>query len=93
MKKDKNWWRWWAKSIGEKASKCDRESDTVAVIRTVIFATYLITNCFIVAGVIRHWNDDTKIEIFIEDPYEIPSGISTPQEERLFQTNSNVAHN
>ena len=57
MKKRKTAWRWWSKSLGEKASKCDRESDIVAVIRTVIFLTYLITNCFIVAGVIRHWND------------------------------------
>lgn len=63
-------WRWWAKALGEKASKCDRESDRVAVIRSVIFATYLITNCFIVAGVIRHWNDETKIliEIQMEEP-------------------------
>ena len=83
MKRDNNWWRWWAKSIGEKASKCDKESDTVAVIRTVIFATYLITNCFIVAGVIRHWNDNTQIEIFIENPYEVPSRVSPPQEEGL----------
>jgi hypothetical protein len=65
--KQKNLWRWWAKAIGEKASKCDKESDTVALIRTIIFLTYLITNCFIVAGVIRHWNDDNKIEIFIEN--------------------------
>jgi hypothetical protein len=57
MKKRKTAFRWWAKSLGEKASKCDRESDIVAAIRTVIFLTYLITNCFIVAGVIRHWND------------------------------------
>ena len=57
MKKQKTVFRWWAKSLGEKASKCDRESDMIAVIRTVIFLTYLITNCFIVAGVIRHWND------------------------------------
>lgn len=57
MKKPKTIFRWWAKSLGEKASKCDRESDIIAVIRTVIFLTYLITNCFIVAGVIRHWND------------------------------------
>jgi hypothetical protein len=56
-KKRKTAWRWWSKSLGEKASKCDRESDIVASIRTVIFLTYLITNCFIVAGVIRHWND------------------------------------
>ncbi len=60
MKKRKNAWRWWAKALGEKASKCDKESDRIALIRTVIFATYLITNCFIVAGVIRHWNDSTQ---------------------------------
>ena len=56
MKKPKTMF-WWAKSLGEKPSRCDRESDIIAVIRTVIFLTYLITNCFIVAGVIRHWND------------------------------------
>lgn len=54
--KKKTLWRLWAKAIGEKASKCDKESDRIAIIRTVIFATYLITNLFIVAGVIRHWN-------------------------------------
>ena len=54
--KKKTLWRLWAKAIGEKASKCDKESDHIARLRTVIFATYLITNCFIVAGVIRHWN-------------------------------------
>lgn len=56
-------WRWWAKAIGEKASKCDKESDKVAIIRTIIFATYLITNTFIIAGVIRHWNSVTVIEL------------------------------
>jgi len=66
MKKNKTAWRWWAKALGQKASKCDKESDRVALIRTFIFATYLITNAFIVAGVIRHWNDETKIEVFIE---------------------------
>jgi len=76
MKKNKSAWRWWAKALGEKASKCDRESDKVALIRTFIFATYLITNAFIVAGVIRHWNDETKIEVFVQtsaDPeYQTP---------------------
>ena len=55
--KDLTVWRWWAKALGEKASKCNRESDRIAIIRTVIFLTYLITNAFIVAGVIHHWND------------------------------------
>lgn len=54
---NRTWWRVWAKSLGEKASKCDTESDRVAIIRTLIFFTYLITNTFIVAGVVRHWND------------------------------------
>lgn len=63
MKTKKTLWRWWAKALGEKASKCDRESDSIAIIRTIIFLSYLITNAFIIAGVIRHWNDH----------YEVPS--------------------
>ena len=66
MKKNKTAWRWWAKALGEKASKCDKESDRVALIRTFIFATYLITNAFIVAGVIRHWNDETTVQVVID---------------------------
>ena len=50
-------WRIWCKALGEKASECDKESDLVAMIRTVIFATYLITNVAIVANAVRHWND------------------------------------
>lgn len=65
-KKRKTAWRWWAKALGEKASKCDRESDSIAIVRTIIFATYLITNCFIVAGVIRHWNDENRTIIQLE---------------------------
>ena len=76
--KNKNAWRWWAKALGEKASKCDKESDRIAIIRTVIFATYLITNLFIVAGVIRHWNKN-----------EIPGCILQIEEEQDDQTRSN----
>lgn len=75
MKKKNTIWRWWAKALGEKASKCDRESDKIAIIRTIIFTTYLITNAFIISGVIRHWNDDSQIEIFIEIPYEVSSNL------------------
>ena len=48
-------WRLWAKALGDKASACDKESDRVAIIRTIIVLCYIITNIFIVAGVIRHW--------------------------------------
>ena len=60
-------WRWWAKALGQKASKKDHEADKVAIIRTFIFTTYLVTNAFIVAGVARHWNDNQSITIEIHE--------------------------
>lgn len=56
-KKHRSAWRVWALALGEKASSCDRESDRVAIVRTIIFFTYLTTNLFIIANAIRHWND------------------------------------
>ena len=56
MKRRKKYFRTWAQALGQKASNCDKQADRVAMVRTVIFLSYLITNCFIVAGVIRHWN-------------------------------------
>jgi len=50
-------WRIWCKALGNKASNCNTESDWVAILRTLIFVTYFMTNVFIVSGVIRHWND------------------------------------
>lgn len=47
----------WASALGPKADDCSEVSDRVAWVRTFIFVSYLVTNCFIVAGVIRHWND------------------------------------
>jgi len=81
--KHKTTWRWWAKALGEKASKCDKESDRIAFIRTGIFLTYLITNAFIVAGVIRHWNDNH---------YEIPSSLSQTEKESILKTNRNFLY-
>jgi hypothetical protein len=48
-------WRLWVKALGEKAGKSNEEADKIAFIRTGILLVYLITNLFIVAGVIRHW--------------------------------------
>ena len=75
--KEKNAWRWWAKALGEKASKCDKESDKIALIRTFIFATYLITNAFICAGVIRHWNDKTNVNVEVRMDNPTPPMIKT----------------
>ena len=54
-------WRLWAKALGQKASDDDSEADKVAWVRTFILVTYLVTNVFIVAGVVRHWNDDQPL--------------------------------
>jgi hypothetical protein len=53
----KTLWRIWAKALGEKASENDCEADRVALIRTLIVLCYVVTNIFIVAGVIKHWYD------------------------------------
>lgn len=52
-----NLWRIWAKSLGQKASECDVESDRVAIVRSIVLFLYMLTNFVIMAGVIRHWND------------------------------------
>jgi hypothetical protein len=59
-------WKLWSLALGEKAHKRDHLADKVAILRTVIFLTYLATNLFIISGVVRHWNDETKIYIQID---------------------------
>ena len=85
MKHRKTIWKWFAMALGEKASKCDNESDVVARIRAFIFLTYLITNCFIVAGVARHWND--------KQDDQVSSGVSETKKEVIFKTGGNISHN
>lgn len=51
----KYWWTLWAKALGEKAHSNDKFADKVAIIRSFIVLFYIVTNCFIIAGVIRHW--------------------------------------
>jgi len=54
-------WRIWAKALGEKYGRNDREADIIAGIRTLIFISYLVTNCFIISGVIRHWDNQKTV--------------------------------
>jgi len=80
MTPPKSLWHLWALALGEKAHKKDQVADKVAVVRTIIFATYLITNCFIVAGVIRHWNNrEINVEVEI---YENPNSSKIIHAER-----------
>ena len=63
-------WRLVCKALGEKASKCDKEADRVALIRLLITLQILVTNFFIIYGVIRvnHFPIDKqqKIEVVID---------------------------
>ena len=54
-------WEIWWKALGQKEGKNNREADAVAVIRTLILLGYMITNSFIMAGVVRHWNSETNV--------------------------------
>lgn len=64
MNKLQRFWHLWCKALGDKASPHDHEADKIAVIRTLIFMSYLITNIAICANAVRHWND-------VEIPYKI----------------------
>ena len=71
MKKQKvTAWRLVCKALGEKASKCDKEADKIALIRLLITLQILVTNFFIIYGVIRvnHFPIDKhqKIEVVID---------------------------
>ena len=48
-------WRVLALALGEKAHADPRIADRVALVRLIILGSYLTTNAFIIAGVIRHW--------------------------------------
>ena len=67
MSKRKSAWRIWAKALGAKEGKNDREADIIAGIRTLIFISYLVTNVAIVSNAVRHWNDKPVIYIEIKD--------------------------
>tara|TARA_B100001996_G_scaffold128676_1_gene97700 strand:- start:302 stop:748 length:447 start_codon:yes stop_codon:yes gene_type:complete len=56
-------WRIWKYALGSFSDHTTTEYDNaVCAVRSTIFITYLVTNCFITAGVIRHWNPMSKID-------------------------------
>jgi len=74
-------WKIWKYAIGSFSDdKTEPYDNYVAGIRTIIFVSYMVTNAFIVSGVLRHWND-------------VPSELHETKEERLCKTNSNLSKN
>ena len=53
----KNILRIWKYSLGSFSDgKTEPYDNWIAIIRSIIFVSYMVTNAFIVSGVIRHWN-------------------------------------
>jgi len=60
-------WNYWAKAIGAKAEPgCNKTSDKVAMIRTIITFQLLITNFFIIAGNIYNFTRTPSVVIINE---------------------------
>ena len=65
-------------ALGEKSHpNCNKTADRVAFIRLLITLQILITNFFIIANAIRHWN-------------EIPSHLPQTKKEQTVKTNSDL---
>ena len=72
-------WEIWKYSIGSFSDDKTAPYDNyVAGIRTIIFVSYMVTNAFIVSGVVRHWND-------------VPSELHETQEKGLCKTEGNLS--
>ena len=58
-------------ALGEKSHpRCNKTADRVAIIRLIAFLSIFITNSFIVANALRHWNDiqlDKPVKCIIVD--------------------------
>ena len=51
-------WRIWKYALGSFSDeKTEPYDNYVGLVRSIIFVSYLVTNCFIISGVIRHWNN------------------------------------
>ena len=74
-------WEIWKYAIGSFSDDKTAPYDNyVAGIRTIIFVSYMVTNAFIVSGVIRHWND-------------VSSSVPQTQEKGFCKANSNIHEN
>ncbi len=87
MKRSNTVWRLIAKSLGEKSGKNNEEADKIALIRLLMFLSILITNSFIVANALRHWNDKTVIEVYVDQAY-VPSPLSSEEKQRILSAKS-----
>ena len=78
-------WNIWKYSLGSFSDDKTAPFDNyVVIIRTVIFISYMVTNAFIVSGVIRHWNDVNSNVVTGTQPKQVShvSGTASSEEVR-----------
>ena len=57
-------WKIWKYALGSFSDeKTEGYDNYVLFVRSIIFFSYLITNCFIISGVVRHWNNVPPKEV------------------------------
>ena len=72
-------WKVWKYALGSFQDETTQKYDNIiCVVRTFILLAYLVTKCFIVAGVIRHWNKQSWEENSVEK-FGTCSQVSTKQ--------------
>lgn len=93
MKKKKGFLYYVYCALGEKSHpNCSKTADRIALIRLVMFLSIFITNCFIVANAVRHWNDETKIYVII-DGSNVSGDLFQTEKEGIRLSTGNVFEN
>ena len=55
-------WKVWKYALGSFNDETTKKYDnSIVFVRSVIFISYLVTNVFIVSGVIRHWDSSKTV--------------------------------
>ena len=65
MKKVFKIWKYALGSFSDE--KTEPYDGYVVLVRSIIFVSYLVTNCFIIAGVVRHWNPPNQIQSYDQE--------------------------
>ena len=74
-------WKIWKYSLGSFQDETTKDYDNIiCVIRSMIFLQLVITNSFIIAGNVRHWNDHYQPPHY-ERPKLDPEGEPRPEME------------
>ena len=73
-------WEIWKYALGSFSDEKTRPYDNyVVLVRSIIFVSYLVTNCFITAGVIRHWGDSQETVTLSPDTLAVSAMIGTSE--------------